>query len=80
MPIQPQLENLVSINSKFLKTMKVSKSAADALFTFNTPTGKMDSVKDNNSNNPQDTFNDFQCVPESKAADQAAASTSLQFY
>lgn len=60
--------------------MKVSKSSADALFTFNTPTGKIETVKEPAKTvNPQDTFNDFQCVPESKAESKAADSTT-QYY
>lgn len=62
--------------------MKVSKSSADAMFPFNTPTGNIQTVKQTaKSSNAQETFNDFQCVPETnKSVETTSAASHLQFY
>lgn len=62
--------------------MKVSKSSADTMFPFNTPTGSMccgAAEPGAASPHSQESFNDFECVPESKAHDASVASAVHYF-
>ncbi len=62
--------------------MKVSKSSADTMFPFNTPTGSMScgAVEPGSaSSHSQESFNDFECVPESKVHDASVASATHYF-
>lgn len=62
--------------------MKVSKSSADTMFPFNTPTGSMSCgvVKPSPaSSHQQESFNDFECVPETKAHEAPMSSATHYF-
>ncbi len=61
--------------------MKVSSSSADVMFPFSAPTGDVQTVKETaKPANAQETFNDFQCVPETKTTEPISAPSHLQYY
>lgn len=62
--------------------MKASNTSADAMFPFSTPTGSMAAAQNASAqaSNTQSSFNDFECVPESNAADDKAAQGDLHYF
>lgn len=63
--------------------MKVSNTSADAMFPFSTPTGSMTATKKEvsaSASGTQNSFNDFECVPESKVAEDKAAQGDTHFF
>ncbi len=52
------------------------------MFPFSTPTGSMAAAQNASAqaSNTQNSFNDFECVPESNAADDKAAQGDLHYF